>query len=214
MLRNRILVLAALAGAIGLLLAPSRGQDSGAPKHGAQVPAAADGDALVKVLLQSPGCLGVETAFTRSRKSAIFAWFKDKESTLDWYYGDFHQTAMMELREAAQAAEASGGAEFAVDGQEPELQASEPLAHVKDDVGPILCIATITPSAPGGKQLVPGFGSPISQISIELYAPLPGGIAFNGRFSPPALQVPHMVELAPPQEQEPASPPERPGSVR
>jgi hypothetical protein len=71
----------------------------------------------------------------------------------------------------------------------------EPLEFVKDDVGPILCIATITPSL---KQSVPGFSSPISQISIELYAPLPGGIAFNGKLAPASLKVPHMIEITPP----------------
>jgi hypothetical protein len=72
----------------------------------------------------------------------------------------------------------------------------EPLAHVPDDVGPILCIATITPVTPGSAQKIPGFPTAISQVSIELYQPLPGGIAFNGSFTPEAVKIPHMRHLS------------------
>jgi hypothetical protein len=157
------------------------------------------GDELIAALQASPGCLGVESAFTRSRKSVVFAWFKDKAATLEWFYGDYHQTQMMALREAAQAS-AEKGKKPDVTGGEQELANREPLAEIPDDQGPILCIATITPASPlpgGAKPLVTGFPQPITQISIELYAPLPGGISVNGRFAPASVQVPHLIELAP-----------------
>ncbi len=47
---------------------------------------------------------------------------------------------------------------------------------------------------PSLKPLVPGFPMPISQVSIELYTTLPGGLALNGRFAPATLKVEGMVE--------------------
>ena len=68
----------------------------------------------------------------------------------------------------------------------------EPLAHVPDDQGPIMVIATITPS---DTPEIEGFPVPISQISIELFAPLPGGAHVNGRLAPEAFEVEHMRDL-------------------
>jgi len=186
---NRAPALALGAALIAAAAAPSAPQLLAQDAVPGRPPAGlAGGNELVEALKASPGCIGVETAFTQSRKAVIFAWFEDKDAVLDWYHGDYHQTAMMGLREAA-AAEA-GGYEAGGDAAAAE---QEPLAHVPDDVGPVLCIATITPST---KQLVPGFDSSISQISIELYAPLPGGIAFNGKFAPEKLKVPHLLEMS------------------
>ncbi len=194
--RTLALAGAALFASIGFLRPSTLAQDAAPTKAGAPAAARDPGAELAAALKASPGCLGVEVAFTQSRKAVIFAWFKDKAAALDWYYSDYHQTAMMGLQEAAEAERAEGEPPPAVAGNESETEGHEPLAYVPDDVGPILCIATITPNTPGAKQLVPGFAQSISQISIELYAPLPGGIAFNGRFSPAALKVPHMVEFS------------------
>jgi hypothetical protein len=129
---------------------------------------------LADALRDIPGCLGVETAMASSGKSVIFAWFKDREACMDWYYSDTHQGAMMQFM--------TGDLEFG----------HEPMAHVEEDCGPILCIASLTPSR--GKD-VAGMNLPISQIAIELYTPLPAGIAVGGRFAPAALKVPHLVEM-------------------
>jgi hypothetical protein len=119
----------------------------------------------------------------------IFAWFEDKKATMRWYESDVHQTFMMGMSEAA----AASGADTA-EGADADTSAKDaervPLAGVPDGV-PVMCIATITPSA---KPLVEGFPMPISQVSIELYTPLPGGLSLNGKFAPAALKVPGMVE--------------------
>jgi len=68
-----------------------------------------------------------------------------------------------------------------------------PLADVPDDGRPILAIASVTltgapPTSAEDLKFVP-------QIAIELYAPLPGGLAVGGRFAPSTVRVPGMVEV-------------------
>ena len=134
---------------------------------------------LVGGLRGTPGCLGVETARTSGGKNAIFAWFKDKESIKGWYYSEVHQGVM----------------DAFVTGDESDQ--TKPLAHVKDDAGPILVIASLTPSqAPA----FPGVDIPVSQIAIELYEALPGGVFLGGRFAPPTVKVAHMRDYTPPAE--------------
>jgi hypothetical protein len=41
---------------------------------------------------------------------------------------------------------------------------------------------------------VTGVQLPVSQIAIELYAPLPGGLAAGGRFAPSSVKVPGLIE--------------------
>ena len=120
---------------------------------------------VVTGLKATPGCLGVETARTPGGKNVVFAWFENKEAALKWYYSDMHQGAMNKF--------------FPGDRRKP-------LAFVEGD-GPILTIASVTVSDKPGAG-----GHPISQIAIELYRPLDGGIAVGGRFAPDALRVPHM----------------------
>jgi hypothetical protein len=134
---------------------------------------------LVSGLRAIEGNLGVETAQTASGKQVIFAWFKDKESVLRWYHSEMHQNAQ--------------------DMFFPNRPEHEPLAHVPDDVGPILAIASITPA---DSAHLTATSLPISQIAIELYAPLPGGLSLGGTFAPAALEVPHMMELGPKGEHE------------
>jgi hypothetical protein len=129
---------------------------------------------LVAGLRAVEGNLGVETAQTSSGKQVIFAWFKDKASVLRWYHSDMHRGVQ--------------------DRFFPDRPPHEPLAHVPDDVGPVLAIASITPTASGG---VADAGMPVSQIAIELYTPLPGGLSLGGTFAPEALDVPHMIKLGP-----------------
>ncbi len=152
------------------------------------------GGELVAALKTSPGCFGVETGGFESGKLAIFAWFQDKESLLTWYRSDVHQGVMASMR--AGFAKAKEGKEAAA----PHA----PLAFVPDDVGTILCIATITPSE---QPAVPGFPAPIGQISIELYQPLPGGASFGGTFTPLAVPLEHHRGSRVPFKGPPAAPP-------
>ena len=128
---------------------------------------------LVAGLKATPGCLGVETARTASGKQVIFAWFEDKKAVLKWYYSDTHQQVMKRFF--------------------PGQEYSKPLKAVPDNGGPIMAIASITFAAKPRFKETP---LPISQISIELYAPLPGGLHFGGRFAPDALRVDGMRDYS------------------
>jgi hypothetical protein len=131
-------------------------------------------DSLEKGLLDIDGCLGVKNVSSADGQSAIFAWFRDLEACLDWYYHEAHQGAIRMLI------------------SEDLSPQSEPLEHLDDDCGPILAIASITPAR---NATVPGVDLPIQQISIELYTPLPGGISVGGRFAPATLEIPHHRDL-------------------
>jgi hypothetical protein len=139
---------------------------------------------LVAGLKAIDGCLGVETARTRSGKNVIFAWFRDRKAALQWYYSEVHMGAMDLLMD--------------------EDAATRPLAHVPEDSGPIMVIASLTPA---DERKLPGVDLPISQIAIELYRPLPGGAFIGGRFAPPTLEIEHMRDYTP---QPPAPPTDRP----
>jgi hypothetical protein len=125
------------------------------------------------MLKATPGCLGVDAARTMSGKQVIFAWFEDKKAVLNWYYSPGHQQLIKTL--------ASGG-----------NPGRKPLADIADDSGPILAIASLTM---GDKPQVDGVQLPVSQIAIELYAPLPGGLAAGGRFAPSTVKVKGLVEI-------------------
>lgn len=129
---------------------------------------------LPAALRKSPGCLGVETARTSSGKNVIFAWFEDKKAVEAWYYSDVHRGAMTKFF--------------------PESGAGKPLDGVPDDVGPILTIASIT-FAKEPKRAETSL--PISQISIELYTPLKGGIFLGETFAPKGMKVPDMKDYSP-----------------
>jgi hypothetical protein len=130
------------------------------------------GPDLIGALKATPGVLGVEAGQMMSGKQVIFAWFENKKAVLTWYYSDAHQALMMQF------------------GARP--RPSGPLANVPDDGTPVLAIASVTlngapPSTATDLKAVP-------QIAIELYAPLPGGLAVGGRFAPSSVKVPGMVE--------------------
>jgi hypothetical protein len=46
---------------------------------------------------------------------------------------------------------------------------------------------------PGAAASDPRMG--VTQIAIELYAPLPGGLAAGGRFAPSTVKVPGLIEV-------------------
>ena len=136
---------------------------------------------LVAGLKATPGCLGVETARTSSGKQVIFAWFENKTAALKWYYSDMHQGVMRQLT--------------------PNSPPRAPMPDVPDDGTPILAVASLTMAPPGGDS-----PSPFRQIAIELYRPLPGGVAVGGRFAPASLNVPGLRDVA---VSSPAAPPSR-----
>ena len=69
----------------------------------------------------------------------------------------------------------------------------EALADVPDDSGPIMAIASITFS---DKPQVDGTSLPISQIAIELYSPVSGGLSLGGRFAPDSVEVPNLKDYS------------------
>ena len=169
---NVILVLAALVFSPALIAGQARPPQPPSAKATEGKPPAGFPD-LVGALKSTPGCVGVEVARTGSGKQVIFAWFENKKAALNWYYSDTHQAAIKQFF--------------------PQSDPSKrtPMKDVPDDGEPVMAIASITMAdkAPGDVTTLP-----ISQIAIELYRPLPGGLALGGRFAPPAIKVPGMRE--------------------
>jgi hypothetical protein len=128
---------------------------------------------LIGMLKATPGVLGVDAAQTMSGKQVIFAWFENKKAALNWYYSEGHQKLMKTFASGTNAGR-------------------KPMADVPDDGNPILAIASITLSK---EPQVSGVQLPVSQIAIELYAPLPGGLAAGGRFAPSTVKVKGLVEV-------------------
>ena len=120
-----------------------------------------------------PGCLGVETGQMSSGKQVIFAWFENKKALVGWYHSEVHQKAM----------------KTAFPNQTFDR---EPLPDTPEDSGPILAIVSLklldTPR-PDATSM------PIATIGIELYTPLPGGVAVGGRFAPEAVKVRGLREI-------------------
>jgi hypothetical protein len=128
---------------------------------------------LIGMLKATPGVLGVDAAQTMSGKQVIFAWFENKKAALNWYYSEGHQKLMKTFASGSNAGR-------------------KPMADVPDDGNPILAIASITLSK---EPQVSGLQLPVSQIAIELYAPLPGGLAAGGRFAPSTVHVQGLLEV-------------------
>jgi hypothetical protein len=127
---------------------------------------------LVAGLKKTPGCLGVELARTVSGKQVIFAWFENRKAVLNWYRSEMHQQVMNDFF--------------------PSYVPHKPLKDVPDD-GPIMAVASITF---GGKPRFKESTLPISQIAIELYKPITGGIFLGSRFAPESLKVPNMIDVS------------------
>jgi len=123
-------------------------------------------------LKATPGCLGVETARTASGKMVIFAWFEDKKAVLRWYNSEMHQQVMRMTG--------------------PPDPNHVPLAGIADDSGPILAVASLTLADAAASKNLP---LPVSQIAIELYQPLPGGVFIGGRFAPSTVKVPGLRDF-------------------
>jgi hypothetical protein len=129
---------------------------------------------LVGALKATPGVLGVDAGQMISGKQVIFAWFENKQAVLNWYNSDVHRKLM------------NG---FSSGGRRPE----GPLAGIADNSGPILTIASITMDPVAMKN--GDYKGATTQIAIELYAPLPGGLAAGGRFAPSTVKVPGLLEV-------------------
>ncbi len=133
----------------------------------------ADFPNVVNAVRAAPGCLGVETGQTSSGKRVIFAWFESKKALVGWYHSDVHQRAMKAVF--------------------PKQNFDrEPLPDLAEDNGPILAIVSVK-LADGPRP--DGSAIPISSIGIELYAPLPGGVAVGGRFAPGSIKVRGLREI-------------------
>jgi len=162
-----------LMGAVLMLLG---GHENGARADDKPASAGKQGGGypdLVAGLKKTPGCLGVETARTSSGKQVIFAWFENRKAVLKWYRSEMHQQVMNDFF--------------------PSYVPRKPLKDVADDGEPIMAVASITFS---GKPRFKESTLPISQIAIELYKPITGGIFLGGRFAPESLKVPNMIDAS------------------
>src|SRR5262245_33836349 len=128
--------------------------------------------AIIDAARAHPGCLGVDTGRTTSGKQVIFAWFENKAALVAWYKSDAHQRAMKVAF--------------------PERTFErDPLPDTPDNSGQILAIVSLKlRDAPRSEGALP-----IDTIGIELYTPLPGGVAVGGRFAPQAIRVPALREI-------------------
>jgi hypothetical protein len=128
---------------------------------------------VVAAVRATSGCLGVETGQTSNGRRVIFAWFESKKALIGWYRSDVHQRAMKAVF--------------------PNQSFDrEPLPDLAEDSGPILAIVSVK-LADGPRP--DGSAMPISSIGIELYGPLPGGVAVGGRFAPEAVKVRGLREI-------------------
>ena len=153
------------AAALGLQARAGAQPEGNKPK---QSQSADLGQMLIAGLKQTEGCLGVDSAQTSSGKNVIMAWFEDAEAVRRYYNHPTH-IAMMRML-----------------GTDPA--AHKPLEHVAEGI-PVLVMASLTMSQ---ENKIAGAPIPISQIAIELYAPLPGGAQVNGRMAPDDFPVEHM----------------------
>jgi hypothetical protein len=130
------------------------------------------GKLLVEAAKASPGCLGVEIGRTDKGTRVIFAWFESKQALIAWYKSDFHQWAMKTTF--------------------PNQNFNrEPLPDVPENSGQILALVTLRLA----DTALPGSPVPIEMIGIELYTPLPDGVAVGGRFAPQSVRVPGLRQF-------------------
>jgi hypothetical protein len=128
---------------------------------------------LVEAAKNSPGFLGIETGRTPNGTFVIFAWFENKKALVNWYKSDFHQRAI----------------KSAFPYQNIER---EPVPDIPEDTGNILALVTLKLSDRPPTAASP---IPIQRIGIELYTPLPDGVAVGGRFAPATVKVPGLREF-------------------
>jgi hypothetical protein len=177
--------LAAAAGCGGLVSSFAQEPKSAGSGYGEQPGQEANpgdpgyGEQLVKAVLASPGVLGIELGQTTKGRRVIFAWFENKRALVDWYQSDFHER----------------GVKWAF----PNLKSvREPLPDLPEDSGQILALVSLKfadKSTTGAAVSRVASRPAIESIGIELYTPLPGGVAVGGRFAPKSVRVPGLREF-------------------
>lgn len=163
---------------IGLGLVVGVGVGAGIPRAQAQgdqkTLSVTDFPDLIGGLKATPGCLSVKNSgFNGGKQLAIFAWFKNKAAVNAWYNSKMHRDAMKKFFPNMP------GRPTTLDG-------------FKDEKSPLLVVATVTPS---DKPAIEGSPLAVSQIAIEIYTPVPGGVAFGGSFGPENMDVPGLVRV-------------------
>ena len=163
-LPSRLLALVAALGIGATALWATRQESPPAQAADRAGDMAAMADRLIAALEATPGCLGTDAAEMRSGKFVIFGFFENKAAATEWYNHPMH----VGMRRASGITPPAG---------------YEPMADVPDDT-PVLALASL---AFDGPPAVEGAAIPFSAISIELYAPLDGGLRINGGFAPEAF---------------------------
>lgn len=131
-------------------------------------------DQIASDIAKTPGCQGVRNLETTDGMKIYFVWFENKKSALAWYESGFHQSALALVKESF-----------------PGQAIHKPLRHVKQKDGPILVVAALTHK--DRAKAKPG-EFPFTQLSMEMYKPLPGGMSFGGRFAPADVSIPKITE--------------------
>lgn len=160
----------ALGLTVGVSLKDALAQ--GATPQGQKPLTVGDFPDLGKGLLATPGCAGIKVFSPDGGKQfVIMAWFENKKAVEAWYYGKMHTEAMAKFF--------------------PGVGGGAPLKGLKDENAPVMMIASVTPS----DKAQPGQKLAVSQIAIEAYTPVPGGVAFGGTFAPANFKVPGLRRL-------------------
>lgn len=161
----------AIGLAIGATLKGAVAQD-GASNQDQKPLTVADFPNLGPGLLATPGCVGIKVFLTEGGKQrVIMAWFENKKAVEAWYFSKVHTEAMAKFF--------------------PGISPKPPLAGFKDEKSPILMIASVTPS----DKPLPGQKLAVSQIAIEAYTPVTGGVALGSTFAPAGLRVPGLTRI-------------------
>ncbi len=167
-MQTRTLIVAAVSLVVGIGIGASSPLASAQQQTGGQL-SVRDFPDLAAGLKATPGCLDVKaTMLDNGRMATIFAWFENKAALNAWYKSPMHQDAMKKFF--------------------PHMPGhAEAISAFKDEKSPLLVVATVTPS---DKPMLAGSPLAVSQIAIEVYTPVPGGLAFGGGFGPESLKVP------------------------
>jgi hypothetical protein len=118
-------------------------------------------DNLITAFEAIPGCLGVETAATRSGKRFLFAWFEDRDALMRWYS---RNTCPQRVWECL-----------------PEHRPVGLLQYLPDEGSPIMAVVSI---APAEERVSGDSPASVSRFEIVLYQPFADGLFLDGRFSP------------------------------
>lgn len=155
----------------GVTLKDSFAQGAAAPQ-GQKPLTMGDFPDLGKGLMATPGCVGIKVFSPDGGKQfVIMAWFENKRAVEAWYYGKMHTEAMAKFF--------------------PGISPKPPLSGFKDEKAPILMIASVTPT----DKALPGQKLAVSQIAIEAYTPVPGGVALGSTFAPAGLKIPGLNRI-------------------